>query len=66
MRLEQLPGSAPKLNPYEGIWNDLKPIEPGNLCCHDLAELATASSQPLSACPMTVAASSRISGRKCE
>jgi hypothetical protein len=40
--LEQLPGYAPDLNPDEGIWNYLKRVELGNLCCHDLAELALA------------------------
>ncbi|HEV2458649.1 MAG TPA: transposase [Ktedonobacterales bacterium] len=39
---EQLPGYAPELNPDEGIWNYLKRVELGNLCCHDMAELALA------------------------
>lgn len=42
LHLEQLPGYAPDLNPDEGIWNYLKRVELGNLCCHDLAELALA------------------------
>lgn len=40
LHLEQLPGYAPDLNPDEGIWNYLKRVELGNVCCHDLAELA--------------------------
>ncbi len=40
LHLEQLPGYAPELNPDEGIWNYLKRFELGNLCCHDLTELA--------------------------
>src|SRR5258706_1034 len=40
--LEQLPGYAPELNPDEGIWNYLKRVELGNLCCRDLRELALA------------------------
>lgn len=39
LHLEQLPGYAPDLNPDEGIWNYLKRVELGNVCCHDLAEL---------------------------
>jgi transposase len=39
LQLEQLPGYAPELNPDEGIWNYLKHVELGNLCCADLAEL---------------------------
>jgi transposase len=42
LHLEQLPSYAPELNPDEGIWNYLKRVELGNLCSHDLAELATA------------------------
>jgi len=41
LHLEQLPGYAPDLNPDEGIWNYLKRVEVGNVCCHDLAELTT-------------------------
>jgi len=37
--LEQLPGSAPDLNPDEGVWNSLKRVELANRCCHVLAEL---------------------------
>ena len=37
--LEQLPGSAPDLNPDEGIWNYLKRVELGNVCCPDLDTL---------------------------
>jgi transposase len=41
LHLEQLPGYAPELNPDEGIWNLLKRVELKNVCCRDLAELAT-------------------------
>jgi transposase len=36
---EQLPGSAPDLNPDEGIWQYLKRVELGNVCCTDLDHL---------------------------
>ncbi|GHO62953.1 hypothetical protein KSC_018450 [Ktedonobacter sp. SOSP1-52] len=39
LQLEQLPGYAPDLNPDEGIWNYLKRVEMGNLCCFDLDHL---------------------------
>jgi transposase len=39
LHLERLPGSAPDLNPDEGIWNYLKRVELKNCCCADLAEL---------------------------
>jgi transposase len=39
IRLEQLPGYAPELNPDEGIWKHLKYTELKNLCCQNLAEL---------------------------
>jgi transposase len=42
VHLERLPGYAPDLNPAEGIWNYLKRVELGNLCCSDLAALALA------------------------
>ena len=38
-QLERLPGSAPDLNPAEGIWNHLKRVELKNRCCRDFAEL---------------------------
>jgi transposase len=41
LHLEQLPGYAPDLNPDEGIWNYLKRVELGNVCCTDLAHLST-------------------------
>src|SRR2546430_6338279 len=41
LHLEQLPGYAPDLNPDEGIWNYLKRVELGNVCCRDLQHLAT-------------------------
>ncbi len=37
--LEQLPGYAPDLNPDEGIWNYLKRVELGNVCCANLDQL---------------------------
>jgi transposase len=39
IRLEQLPGYAPELNPDEGIWKHLKYTEMKNLCCQSLEEL---------------------------
>jgi hypothetical protein len=39
LHLEQLPGYAPDLNPDEGIWNYLKRVELGNVCCSDLDQL---------------------------
>ena len=39
LHLEQLPGYAPDLNPDEGIWNYLKRVELGNVCCRNLAHL---------------------------
>ncbi len=39
LHLEQLPGYAPDLNPDEGIWNYLKRVELGNVCCPDLDHL---------------------------
>jgi transposase len=39
LHLEQLPGYAPDLNPDEGIWNYLKRVELGNVCCSDLEQL---------------------------
>jgi transposase len=39
LKLEQLPGYAPDLNPDEGIWEHLKCVELKNLCCQSLAEL---------------------------
>jgi len=39
LRLEQLPGYAPDLNPDEGIWNRLKQVELKNLCCATVQEL---------------------------
>jgi transposase len=42
LHLEQLPAYAPELNPAEGIWNYLKRVELGNVCCPTLAALALA------------------------
>ncbi len=42
LHLEQLPGYAPELNPVEGLWNALKRVELGNVCCPDLAALSHA------------------------
>jgi transposase len=39
LKLEQLPGYAPDLNPDEGVWKHLKCVELKNLCCQHLAEL---------------------------
>ena len=39
LRLEQLPGYAPDLNPDEGIWAYLKHVELRNVCCADLLDL---------------------------
>jgi transposase len=39
VRLEQLPGYAPDLNPDEGVWKHLKSVELKNLCCQSLSEL---------------------------
>jgi len=39
LHLEQLPGYAPDLNPDEGIWNSLKRVELGNVCCSDFDHL---------------------------
>jgi transposase len=42
LRLEQLPGYAPELNPDEGIWRYLKYVELHNVCAMSLALLAEA------------------------
>jgi transposase len=42
LHLERLPGYAPELNPAEGLWNYLKRVELGNVCCPDLPALTTA------------------------
>jgi transposase len=39
LKLEQLPGYAPDLNPDEGIWKHLKYVELKNVCCRNLSEL---------------------------
>ena len=39
LKLEQLPGYAPDLNPEEGIWKHLKYVELKNVCCQNLLEL---------------------------
>ena len=39
LKLEQLPGYAPDLNPDEGVWKHLKCVELKNLCCESLVEL---------------------------
>jgi len=41
LHLEQLPSYAPDLNPDEGIWNYLKRVELGNVCCPHLDQLST-------------------------
>jgi transposase len=42
LRVEQLPGYAPDLNPDEGIWNHLKRVELRNTAFQTLAHLRTA------------------------
>ena len=42
LHLEQLPGYAPDLNPVEGVWNYLKRVELGNVCCPDMSSLSLA------------------------
>lgn len=37
--VEALPAYAPELNPDEGVWQHLKQVELGNVCCHDQGEL---------------------------
>ncbi|HAE84453.1 MAG TPA: hypothetical protein DCK85_13775 [Ktedonobacter sp.] len=39
LSLEQLPDYAPDLNPDEGMWNYLKRVDLGNVCCCDLDQL---------------------------
>jgi transposase len=39
LKLEQLPGYAPELNPDEGVWKHLKYVELKNVCCRSLCEL---------------------------
>ena len=40
LRLEPLPGYAPDLNPLDqGVWQHLKHVELGNVCCTDLRHL---------------------------
>jgi transposase len=39
LKLEQLPGYAPELNPDEGVWKHLKHVELKNVCCRNLSEL---------------------------
>ena len=40
VQLEKLPAYAPELNPDEGVWQHLKHVELGNLCCRDLDHLS--------------------------
>ncbi len=40
LQLERLPAYAPELNPDEGVWNYLKRVELGNVCCANLQELS--------------------------
>jgi len=39
LHLEQLPSYAADLNADEGVWNYLKRVELGNVCCFDLDHL---------------------------
>jgi transposase len=41
IHLERLPGSAPDLNPQEGVWNLRKRRELKNLCAADFEHLET-------------------------
>jgi transposase len=40
IHLERFPASAPELNPDEGVWQHLKHVEMGNLCCSSLDHLS--------------------------
>jgi transposase len=42
LHLEQLPGSAPELNPVEGVCNYLKRVELGTVCCPAMGALRLA------------------------
>jgi transposase len=39
LHAERLPAYAPDLNPGEGLWQQLKGVELGNVCCFSLAHL---------------------------
>ena len=39
LRIEQLPGYAPDLNPIEHVWGNLKSSELANLCCDSIREV---------------------------
>jgi transposase len=39
LHLERLPAYAPELTPDEGVWQQLKGVELGNVCCVDLPHL---------------------------
>jgi transposase len=39
LHLVQLPGYAPDLNPVEWLWNHLKRVQLGNVCCAHLTHL---------------------------
>lgn len=57
--LERLPAYAPDLNPDEGIWHYLKPVELKNVCCQDLPQLGqhiTDASERLRAKPHIISA----------
>ena len=40
IHLERFPAYAPELNPDEGVWQHLKNVELGNLCCCDFTHLS--------------------------
>lgn len=40
VHLERFPAYAPELNPDEGVWQHLKHVEMGNLCCRNLDHLS--------------------------
>ena len=39
LHLERLPAYAPELNPGEALWQQLKGVELGNVCCFSMAHL---------------------------
>jgi transposase len=39
LHLERLPAYAPELNPGEGLWQQLKGVELGNVCCFNIPHL---------------------------
>ena len=62
IRLEQLPGYAPDLNPDEGIWSYLKRLELGNVRCQNLPTSGASFGSP----PLASATSGTSSKAACE